>query len=154
LLHAFLEIFGHDRDEVYNELVDDFMEKWRRKNLPNIKTISSDIEVDSPPYSIQELKEIILNMQYAHTKQLEAIREQITSMEDRLRIKEYDFTEAYIEYPDPLELELHSEKDEEVHGEILDGSMVEPIIHFEEIKEFEFENVEYLDDSSPHPPPR
>ena len=31
--------------------------------------------------------------------------------------------------------------------------MVEPIIHFEEIKEFEFENVEYLDDSSPHPPP-
>jgi hypothetical protein len=31
LLHAFLEIFGHDRDEVYNELVDDFMEKWRRK---------------------------------------------------------------------------------------------------------------------------
>jgi hypothetical protein len=31
--------------------------------------------------------------------------------------------------------------------------MGEPIIHFEEIKELEFENVEYLDDSSPHPPP-
>jgi hypothetical protein len=61
-LHVILKIFGHDWDEVYNELVDDFMEKWRRKNLPNIKTISSDIEVDSPPYSIQELKEIILNM--------------------------------------------------------------------------------------------
>jgi hypothetical protein len=74
------------------------------------------------------------------------------TMEDRLRIKEDDFTEAFIEYPDPLELELHSEKDKEVHGEILDGSMVEPIIHFEEIKEFEFENVEYLDDSSPHSP--
>jgi hypothetical protein len=58
------------------------------------KTISSDIEVDSPPYSIQELKEIILNMQYAHTKQLEAISEQITAMEDRLRIKEDDFTES------------------------------------------------------------
>jgi hypothetical protein len=31
--------------------------------------------------------------------------------------------------------------------------MDEPIIHFEEVKELEFENVEYLDDSSPHPPP-
>ena len=30
--------------------------------------------------------------------------------------------------------------------------MDEPIIHFEEIREFESENVEYLDDSSPHPP--
>jgi hypothetical protein len=26
------------------------------------------------------------------------------------------------------------------------------VIYFEEGKEFEFENVEYLDDSSPHPP--
>jgi hypothetical protein len=42
LLHAFLEMFGRDRDEVYNELVDDFMGKWRRKNLLNIETISSD----------------------------------------------------------------------------------------------------------------
>jgi hypothetical protein len=132
------------------ELVDDFMEKWR-KHLPNIKTISSDIEVDSPPYSIQEIKEIILNMQYAHTKQLEAISEQISAMENRLRIKEDDFTESYIEYPDPLELEIHSKKDEEVYGEILDEPMDEPIIHFEEIKELEFENVEYLDGSSPHP---
>jgi hypothetical protein len=31
--------------------------------------------------------------------------------------------------------------------------MDEPIIHVEEIKELEFENVEYLDDSSPHLPP-
>jgi hypothetical protein len=61
--------------------------------------------------------------------------------------------EAYIEYPDPLELELDSEKDEEVHWEILDESMDELVTHFEEIKELEFENVEYLDDSSPHPPP-
>jgi hypothetical protein len=32
-LHAFLERFGDDQDEIYNELVDDFMEKWKRKNL-------------------------------------------------------------------------------------------------------------------------
>ena len=81
------------------------------------------------------------------------MNEQFVALEDRLRIKEDDFTKAYIEYPDPLELELHSEKDDEVHEEILDESMDEPIIHLEEIKELEFENVEYLDDSSPHPPP-
>jgi hypothetical protein len=61
--------------------------------------------------------------------------------------------EAYIEYPDPHELELDSEKDKEVHEEILDESMDESVIYFEEVKELEFENVEYLDDSSPHPPP-
>jgi hypothetical protein len=68
LLHAFLEIFGHDRDEVYNELVDDFVEKWKRKNLLAIETTSSDIKIDAPPSPIEELKEIILNMQYSHTK--------------------------------------------------------------------------------------
>jgi len=31
--------------------------------------------------------------------------------------------------------------------------MDELIIHWEEINELESENVEYLDDSSPHPPP-
>jgi hypothetical protein len=32
------------------------METWRRKNLPNIKTISSDIEVDTPSDPIEEFK--------------------------------------------------------------------------------------------------
>jgi hypothetical protein len=27
------------------------------------------------------------------------------------------------------------------------------LIHWEEVQEFEFENVEYLDNLSPHPPP-
>jgi hypothetical protein len=63
-LHDFLERFGDDQDEIYNELVDDFMEKWKRKNLPDIKTISSDIMIDSPPDPIEELKEIIMNMQF------------------------------------------------------------------------------------------
>jgi hypothetical protein len=64
-----------------------------------------------------------------------------------------NFTETYVEYPDPHELELDSEKDKEVHREIPDESMDESVIYFEEVKEFEFENVEYLDNSSPHPPP-
>jgi hypothetical protein len=75
------------------------------------------------------------------------------AMEDQFEIMEANFTETYIEYPDPHELELDSEKDEEVHEEIPDESMDESVIYFEEVKEFEFESVEYLYNSSPHPPP-
>jgi hypothetical protein len=102
----------------------------------------------TPPDPIKELKEIILNMHYAHTKQFEAMNLQLDIMEARL-----EEDEAYVEYPDPLELELDSEKYEEIHWEIPDESMDETVIYFEEIKELELENVEYLDDSSPHPPP-
>jgi hypothetical protein len=80
------------------------------------------------------------------------MNEQFVALEDQLEVIEDDFTEAYIEYPDPLEIELDSEEDGEIHWEIPDESMDEPIIHLEEIKELELENVEYLDDSSPHPP--
>jgi hypothetical protein len=77
-------------------------------------------------------------------------------MEDQLEIMEALLVEdkTYIEYPNPLELELHSEHEREVHREILDESIDEPVIDLEEIKEFEFEIVEYLDNSSPHPPPK
>jgi hypothetical protein len=34
-----------------------------------------------------------------------------------------------------------------------DESIDESVIYFEEVKELEFENVEYLDDLSSHPPP-
>jgi hypothetical protein len=37
--------------------------------------------------------------------------------------------------------------------EISDESMDEPVIYFEEVKDLELENVEYLDDLSSHPPP-
>jgi len=37
--------------------------------------------------------------------------------------------------------------------EVPDESIDETITNLEEIKEFEFEVVEYLDDSKPHPPP-
>jgi hypothetical protein len=52
LLHAFLERFGDDPDENYNELVDSFMEKWKKKNIPDIETTSSDINIDTPPNPI------------------------------------------------------------------------------------------------------
>jgi hypothetical protein len=71
LLHAFFDRFGDDQDEIHNELVDDFMDKWKRKNILAVKTTISDIEVDTLPDPIEELKKKILNMQYAHTKQCE-----------------------------------------------------------------------------------
>jgi hypothetical protein len=121
----------------------------------DIKTISSDIKIDSPPDPIEELKEIILNIcMFSHDRQCEAMNEQFMAMEDQLEIMEANFTKTYIEYLDPLELELHSEKDEEVHREIPNESMDELVTDFEEIKDFEFEIIEYLDNSSPHPPPK
>jgi hypothetical protein len=138
-LHDILERFGDDQDEVYSELVDDFMGKWKKRNLSNIKTTSSDIEVDIPLDPINELSEITLNMQLAHDEQCETI--------------ECDFTETYIEYSDPHGLELDSEKDREVHVEISDECIDESIIYFEEVKEIELDNVEYLDNLCSRPPP-
>jgi hypothetical protein len=71
----------------------------------------------------------------------------------KLEVMEDDFIETCIEYSDPHGLELDSEKDREVHVEISDESIDESVIYFEEVKELEFESVEYLDDLSPHPPP-
>jgi hypothetical protein len=53
-MRAFLENFGDDQDETYNELVDSFMKKWKEKDPLDIKTISSDINMDTP---IEELTE-------------------------------------------------------------------------------------------------
>jgi hypothetical protein len=153
LLHAFLDLFGRGQQEVHDELVDNFMETWRRKNLPNIETISSDIEVDAPSDPIEELNEITQNMQPSQEEQCGAMNEQFVALEDQSEVIEDDFIETYVDYPDPHELELDSEKGKEVHEEIPDESMDELIIYFEEVKDLELENVEYLDDSSPHPPP-
>jgi hypothetical protein len=145
--------FGDDQQEIHSELVDDFMETWRRKNLSNIETISSDTEVDIPPDPIEELNETIVNMQFAHEEQLEAMNEQFVAIEDQLEILEDDFTETYIEYLDPHGLELDSEKDRDVHVEISDESIDEPVIYFEEVKDLKLESIGYLDNLSSHPPP-
>jgi hypothetical protein len=153
LLHSFLNLFGRSQQEIHDELVDNFMETWRRKNLPNIKTISSDIKVDAPSDPIKEINEIVQNMQPSQEEPCEAMNEQFVAIKDQLEVIEDNFTETYIEYPDPHELELDNEKDKEVHEEIPDESMDELVIYFEEVKDLELENVEYIDDSSPHPPP-
>jgi hypothetical protein len=136
-----------------HESVDECMERWRREYLPKMDIINSDTEEDTPPDPIKELKEIILNMHYAHTKQLEAMNEQFVALEDQLEARLTE-CETYIEYSDPHELELDSEKEfEEVHEEISDEPIEESVIHFDEVEELEFENVEYLDDLLSHPPP-
>ena len=81
------------------------------------------------------------------------MNEQFIALEDQFETMEADFIETYVEYLDPHGLELDSEEYEEVHEEILDKSMDESVIYFEEVKDLELENAEYLDDSSPHPPP-
>jgi hypothetical protein len=153
LLHAFLDMFGHGQQEVHDELVDNFMETWRKKNLSYIEAISSDSEVDIPSNPIEEFNEAVQNIQPSQEEPCEAINEQFVAIEDQLEIMEDDFTETYIEYLDPHGLELDSEKDKEVHVEIADEYMDESVIHFEEVKETEFQNVENLDDLSSHPPP-
>jgi hypothetical protein len=66
-------------------------------------------------------------------------------MEARLVVEE-----AFIEYSDLIELELHSEQDMEFHLEILEEPINDSVIDQGEI---EFEVIKYLDDSNPHPPP-
>jgi hypothetical protein len=129
------------------------METWRNKNLPNIETISSDSKLIFHQDPIEEFNEIIQNIQPSQEEPCETMNEQFVAIEDQLEIMEDDFTETYIEYSDPHGLELDSEKDKEVHEEISDESIDESVIYFEEVKELEFENVEYLDDLSSHPPP-
>jgi hypothetical protein len=153
LLHAFLNLFGRSQQEVQDELVDNFMETWRNKNLSYIETIRSDIEADAPSDPIKEINEVVQNMQPSQEEPCEAIDEQFVAIEDQFEIMDDDCSETCIEYLDPHELELDSEKDKEVHEEILDESMDESVICFDEVKELEFENVEYLDNLSSHPPP-
>jgi hypothetical protein len=98
LLHAFLNLFGCSQHEIHNELVDGFMETWRRKNLSNIKTINSDIDIDTPSDPIEEFKEIIQNVQLSHKEQCEAMNKQVVALGDQLEVIEDDFTETYVDY--------------------------------------------------------
>jgi hypothetical protein len=49
-------------------------------------------------------------MQPSQEEQCEAMNEQFVALEDQLEVIEDKFTETYIEYLDPHELELDSEK--------------------------------------------
>ena len=147
LLHAFLNEFGRSQQEVHDELVDIFMKTWKYKNRSYMQTISSVSELDIPSNPIEDFNESVQNMQFAHDELYENMNEQFI-------IKEDDITETHVEYSDPHGLQLDSKKEfEGVHVEITDEHIDEPVIYFEGVKETEFEDVEYLDDLSSHPPP-
>jgi hypothetical protein len=135
LIHAFLERWGDDQVETYNELVDAFMEKWKEKEPPDIKTGSSDIKMDAP---IEKLTEDIKTTEFIGVNQLRISEAHLAS------------TSNYIGYSDLIELELHSEQEREFHLEIPDEPINESLIDQGEI---EFEVVEYPNNSNPHPPP-
>jgi hypothetical protein len=73
LLHAFLRLFGRSQQEVHDELVDNFMETWRKKNLSYIETISSDSKVDIPSNPIEEFNETVQNIQPSQEEPCETI---------------------------------------------------------------------------------
>ena len=80
-------------------------------------------------------------MRFAHAMQLR-------DMESR-----FAEAEACIKYSDPIEPELHNEQEKEFHLEILEEPIDESLIGHEETKDFEFEMIDYPDNSNPHPPP-
>jgi hypothetical protein len=116
------------------------MEKWKEKEPPNIKR-HSDVKNDASPDSNKKFKEVIQAMNYLCKMQLKA-------MEARLAE-----AEACIKYSDPIEPELHSEQEREFHLEIPEEPIDESLTGHEETKDFEFEMIEYPDNSNPHPPP-
>jgi hypothetical protein len=66
LLHAFLEQFGRDQQELTMNWLIFLWEHGSIKNLSYIETISSDSEVDIPSNPIEEFNETVQNMQFAH----------------------------------------------------------------------------------------
>ena len=62
LLHAFLNMFGRGQQELHSELVENFMEMWRKKNLSYIEAINSGSEVDIPSNPIEEFNETVQNI--------------------------------------------------------------------------------------------
>jgi hypothetical protein len=121
----------------YKELTNAFMEKWKEKEPPVIKTVSSDA---SPDFD-EKFTDVIQAMRFAHAMQLK-------DMEARLAE-----AEACIKYSDPIEPKLHNEQEKKFHLEILEKPIDESLTSHEETKDFELEMIEYPDNSNPHPPP-
>jgi hypothetical protein len=123
----------------YNELIDAFMEKWKKDSL-NINTVNSDVKKDASPDSNQKFKEIIQAMEFIYAKQLKAMKTRLAEVE------------GCIKYSDPIEPELHSKQEKEFHLEILEEPIDELLTSHEETKDFEFEMIEWPNNSNPHPP--
>jgi hypothetical protein len=123
--------------KTYKELIDAFMEKWKEDEPPDIKTVNSNVKIDASTAPIEELTEVIKATKFICVNQLKILEAHLASASN------------YIGYSDRIEREFHREYEEELHLEILDESVADQ----EETNEFEFEVIEYPDNSNPHPPP-
>jgi hypothetical protein len=132
--------FKDNQVETCNELIDAFMEKWKEKESTDIKTVSSDNK-DASPDSNKKFKEVMQAMEFIYAKQLKAMEASLAEIE------------ACVEYSDLVEPEFPREPRKKIHLEIPEEPIDESVIDQEETKEIEFEVVEYLDNSTPHPPP-
>jgi hypothetical protein len=121
----------------YKELTNAFMEKWKEKEPPIIKTVNSDA---SPDFD-EKFTDVIQAMRFAHEMQLK-------DMEARLAE-----AEARINYSDPIEPEFHNKQGKEFHLEMPKEPIDESLTGHEETKDFDLEMIEYPDNSNPHPPP-
>jgi hypothetical protein len=121
----------------YKELTNAFMEKWKEKEPPIIKTVNSDA---SPDFD-EKFTDVIQAMRFAHEMQLK-------DMEARLAE-----AEARIKYSDPIEPEFHNKQGKEFHLEMPKEPIDESLTGHEETKDFDLEMIEYPDNSNPHPPP-
>jgi hypothetical protein len=111
------------------------MEKRKEKEHPDIKIVSSDIKMDAP---IEKLMEVIKATELIYVNQLKILEAHLA------------IASNYIGHSDLIELELHREHEEEFHLEIPKEIEDESFVDQEE---FEFEVVEYPDNSNPHPAP-
>jgi hypothetical protein len=127
--------------KTYKELIDAFMEKWNEEEPPDIKRIISNVKTCASTTPIEELIKVIKSIEFICVNQLKILEAHLVSASN------------YIGYSDLIELELHREHEEEFHLETLNEPMNELVTDQEETKEFEFEVIEYLDNSNPHPPP-
>jgi hypothetical protein len=117
------------------------VEKWKEKKPSNMKTINSNVKNDVSPDSNQKFKEVIQAMEFIYVKQLKAMNTRLAE------------AESCIKYLDPIEPELHSEQEREFYLEIPEEPIDESLTGHEETKDFEFEMIEYPNNSNPHPPP-
>jgi hypothetical protein len=121
----------------FKELTNAFMEKWKEKEPPIIKTVNSDA---SPDFD-EKFTDVIQAMRFAHEMKLK-------DMEARLAE-----AEARINYSDPIELEFHNKQGKEFHLEMPKEPTDESLTGHEETKDFDLEMIEYPDNLNPHPPP-
>jgi hypothetical protein len=106
-----------------------------------MNTINSDVKNDASPNPNQNFKEVIQATECIYAKQLKAMKARLAE------------AEACMNYSDPIEPELHSEQEKELHLEIPEEPIDESLTGHKETKDFELEMIEYPDKSDPHPPP-